>query len=607
MTRIRLIDTQGDIHFDSDPLLAALPSNWNLLLHEALSGRLQMWQQVTDECLDAQTTSNSALTLNQDTQQMLNYLLDHGAQVNVSSGGHERPLVTAVASDNEVAVRVLMEYGAQPNLNNINGTPVQLLAVNSGNENILRMLLQAEASVARLTSAMMRATETAQDRMLEMLLDAGAVVNYQFNPHGLTALITAARHHDVAVMRVLIAHGADPNLASDSRTPLMQAVRSRNENALQLLIDKGADVDALHAASGGFSALMLAARSGSWHMMNMLGAAGAQMDATNHAGISALSMAARAIRPEVQHIKRGEGMAEVTTEIENGSWSRVAALLRVSASAAVRKSDDADNAENNKLDWAELIRLGVQGGSVLMAREVIAAAARVDSQNLASWINASVKSSLASGAPNWEMIDFLRERGADLHAPVGAANTSSLDSAANRQLDEVASQLAEQVARQVAESETFLAAIKEALKEPIRQTLQGPVQAPMEAPVQTAVQQVVQAMVQAATQAMNQAVSAASVEHLLQAQFAQAAQHSPAQVEAIVEVLLRNAQRPVFAPAQADAVDGVNGDFEAVPGIDAQHDDAGADKVGQIEAVMEDPFDIDPAVGLNNLAQTVWL
>ena len=611
MTRIRLIDTQGDIHFDSDPLLVALPINWNLLLHEALSGRLQMWQQVTGECPDAQTTGNSAFTLNEDTQQLLKYLLDHGAQVNFNSVGHDRPLVTAVASANEVAVRMLMEYGAQPNLNSINGFPLQFLAVNSGNERILQMVLQGDIWVGCLTSAMMRAAETQQDKMLEMLLDAGATANYRFNPHGLTALMNAARHDDVAAMRVLISHGADPNLASNFRTPLMEAVKYRHENALQLLLEKGADVDALHAAFGGFSALMLAARNGSWHMMNLLGAAGAQMDATNPAGMSARSMAARAIKPEVRHIKQGEGMAEVTTEIENGSWSRVAALLHVSASALVRKSDDADNVHHNQIDWAELIRLGVQGGSVLMAREIIAAAARIDSQNLASWINASVESSLASGAPNWEMIDYLRELGADLHAPVGAANTSALDLAANRTLDEMASQLAGQVARQVAASETFVAAIKEALKDPIRETLQGPVQVPIEAPVQTAVQAatpqvmqaVVQAMVQAATQAMNQAASAAGVEQLLQVQFAQAAQHSPAQVEAIVEVLLRNAQRPVFAPAEADAVDEVDGDFE----IDAQQDDAGEDEVWQIEAVMEDPIDISPAVGLNNQAETALL
>lgn len=612
MNRIQLIDIQGNICFDSDPLRAPSGTDWNLLLHEALNGRLQMWQeQVTVARQDDPTSSSSSFTLSGDTRQLLTYLLDQGAQFHVRTAGREHPLVTAVQSANALAVQVLIEHGAQCNVLDNNGIPVQFLAVNSGNEHILQMVLQGNIRTTSLTNAMMRAAESAQNKMLEMLLNAGAKVNFQFPPHRLTALMKVVEDDNVAGIEILISHGADLNLASNFSTPLMKAVSARRKNALQFLLDQGADVHTLHEASGGWSALMLAARSGNWNMMDMLGAAGAQMDATNRAGISARSMAANAVRTKVLHIHRGEGMAEVSTEIENGSWSRVAALLHVSASAPVRKSDDADNADNNQLDWAELIRLGVQGGSVLMAREIIAAAARIDPENLASWINASVKSSLASGAPNWEMIDCLQDLGADLHAPVGDADTRLLDLAANRQLDEVVSQLAQQAAQQVAQSEAFLAAIQEALKDTIRETLQGPVQAPIEAPVQTAVQaatqQVMQAVVQAATQAMNQAGSAASVEHLLQLQFAQATQHSFTQAEAIVEVLLRNAQRPVFAAAQPDAVDGVSGDFEAFAGFGAQQDDAGTQVLWQNEAGVEDPADINPAVGLNNLAETALL
>ena len=50
-------------------------------------------------------------------------------------------------------------------------------------------------------------------------------------------------------------------------------------------------------------------------------------------------------------------------------------------------------------------------------------------------------------------------------------------------------------------------------------------------------------------------------------------------------------------------MDEVDGDFE----IDAQQDDAGEDEVWQIEAVMEDPVDISPAIGLNNQAETALL
>jgi ankyrin repeat protein len=39
--------------------------------------------------------------------------------------------------------------------------------------------------------------------------------------HGATLLLIAARHHDAPLTRVLLAHGADPNLATDQgATPL---------------------------------------------------------------------------------------------------------------------------------------------------------------------------------------------------------------------------------------------------------------------------------------------------------------------------------------------------------------------------------------------------
>lgn len=88
MIRIRLVDTEGNICFDSHRPQAFLPADWNLLLHEALSGRLQMWQQpVTDARPYADTTGQSPFTLIDDVEQLLRYLLVRGAQVKCQKPG----------------------------------------------------------------------------------------------------------------------------------------------------------------------------------------------------------------------------------------------------------------------------------------------------------------------------------------------------------------------------------------------------------------------------------------------------------------------------------------------------------------------------------------
>ena len=129
-------------------------------------------------------------------------------------------------------------------------------------------------------------------------------IRYGPIPAGSTPLLSAAKSQDVRLMRMLLDAGADPNQATivDHFTPLMAALsvarrggrggRGAPSNALpavQLLIDRGADVNA--ANSRGMTAMHYAARTGNDAAVQLLADHGAKLDAKDRLGRTPMDMA----------------------------------------------------------------------------------------------------------------------------------------------------------------------------------------------------------------------------------------------------------------------------------------------------------------------------
>jgi ankyrin repeat protein len=127
-------------------------------------------------------------------------------------------------------------------------TPLQW-AVFNGNVAEVKRLLRAGADIALANpygaSPMGLAAEVANTDMLKVLLEAGANVDSP-DPDGMTALLAVARTGNVQAAQVLLGAGAtvDAREKWGGQTPLMWASARRHPAMMELLIARGADVNA---------------------------------------------------------------------------------------------------------------------------------------------------------------------------------------------------------------------------------------------------------------------------------------------------------------------------------------------------------------------------
>jgi ankyrin repeat protein len=146
--------------------------------------------------------------------------------------------------------------------------------------------------------------------LIEALLAAGASANTVVSK-GQTVLMTAARTGNPAAARVLIEHGADVNARESQlgETALMWAASENQAKVVTLLASRGADINARSSTiqfpkdrfglegvltilpHGNWTPLMYAARDGGVDAARALAKAGAEVNATDPDGTTALILA----------------------------------------------------------------------------------------------------------------------------------------------------------------------------------------------------------------------------------------------------------------------------------------------------------------------------
>lgn len=215
--------------------------------------------------------------------------------------------VTAAKRGDTKALQEAIRAKADVNAPQPDGATAMHWAAHRGDADMADLLIKAGANVnateeGGVTPLALAATN-GDDAMAERLLKAGAQPNLGRE----TAVLAAARSGSLAVMRLVLAAGGDPNAKEPIRgqTALMWAAAEKHPDIVKLLISKGADVNAKTEVrvpaqaprpaarvgpgpngSNGYSPILFAARVGDIESVRALLDAGADV---NDVGLDLLS------------------------------------------------------------------------------------------------------------------------------------------------------------------------------------------------------------------------------------------------------------------------------------------------------------------------------
>lgn len=155
------------------------------------------------------------------------------------------PLHLAAASGNKEIVEVLLAANADVNSkDNAGSTPLHQASTARGQHRDLFDLLSArDANVNAVDkhglTSLHYATLADNPDAVIWLLNHGANANCRDTEAGESPLILAAAQGHKEVVELLLAHGADVNLADNRGTPLAWAIHTRHANIAGLLRQHG--------------------------------------------------------------------------------------------------------------------------------------------------------------------------------------------------------------------------------------------------------------------------------------------------------------------------------------------------------------------------------
>ncbi len=215
------------------------------------------------------------------------------------------PLVDAVKSGDRAAALALIDRRADVNVAESDGTTPLHWAVHQNDLDLVDRLIRAGANVKAANdygvTPMSEAAVVGNAALIDRLLKAGADVESP-NADGQTALMVLARTSYVDAATILLNHGAKVNGAERWRgqTALMWAVAQNQPAMVKVLVAAGADVNARSTvnnwerqgtAAGGLTPLLFAAREGCLDCAKTLVEAGAELNLSDPENISPLLMA----------------------------------------------------------------------------------------------------------------------------------------------------------------------------------------------------------------------------------------------------------------------------------------------------------------------------
>ncbi|GHA62224.1 ankyrin repeat domain-containing protein [Pontibacter akesuensis] len=284
--------------------------------------------------------------IDEDKEEMFEYFISQGADINGISKGGWTPLGFAAEEGRSKFIKLLIDRGAKINYPS-NGARMPLLAAaGEGQLNAVKTLLEAGAEVEAASeqgaTALSAAAREGHTQVVDFLLTKGAKPN-KANREGWTALHFAAGEGHTTVMNQLLKAGSNiespvtaewynwnnelgTRVTMGNWTPLMLAVEEEYVEAAKVLLDAGANANVrvaktVYAVKGdykdmktapgkllyeatGWTPLMEAVEKKNLPLVKLLISKGSEINAETKEGKSARSIASEAESQEMIQLLR---------------------------------------------------------------------------------------------------------------------------------------------------------------------------------------------------------------------------------------------------------------------------------------------------------------
>ncbi|KAH7325656.1 hypothetical protein B0I35DRAFT_493569 [Stachybotrys elegans] len=236
-------------------------------------------------------------------------------------------------------------------------------------------------------------------------LKYGKELNYK----GRTLLSWAAQESSLAILRILIHGGANPDeVDREGLTPLLRAVRSGHEAVARLLIDRGADANSKD--SNGWTALSWASENGYEAMAWLLIDRGADVNAKSYIGWTALIFASEKGYEAIARLLIDRG-ADVNAKSHGGRTALICASEKGYEAIARLLIDRGADVNAKSHNGSTALIMASQRGHTAVARLLIDRGADINARSCNGW-SALI---LASEQGNEEIVRLLIDKGADVY------------------------------------------------------------------------------------------------------------------------------------------------------------------------------------------------
>jgi ankyrin repeat protein len=315
-------------------------------------------------------------------------LLKRGAHVDAAPKGRtaeeakiagSTPLIGATKYNNPEAVKLLLDHNANPNHQNQSGISALMLASEQGFFDCVKNLCNGGANVELAPSGktalsmnlsgqtpLFCAAKEGHLDIVRYLLDRGANPNAT-NHYGVSVLWIPCQRGLIRIVELLLERGADPEIAPSGSeaeersisgwTPLYAAIKSRQYPVVKLLLNKGANPNAI--TSLGSTPFLLASEIGDLEVIKCFVEHGADLDYSpsgkeadelNITGQTALFMATLKEQNDVVqyliekgskvNVKNRYGVSPLLLCAEGGNETLVKLLVSVGADVNMSPSGD---------------------------------------------------------------------------------------------------------------------------------------------------------------------------------------------------------------------------------------------------------------------------